>query len=223
MPDVFAAIADPTRRAVLDLLAAQGPRIAGDIAAEFPALSQPAISRHLKVLRDSGLVTVTVNAQQRIYTLDPEGLMQLYEWVAKYQAAWPKTLDSLGRYLDVASGQRAFDRQVSLAVGATLTVVDDFRLPTALPGYIIGVSCASTLSTTSYQWEIDGVPIFPAPLDHVLTPVVATLYPLHIPFGRSGNIVRIRMLAMDAAAPTVTMRFSGYQVGGGELRGLRPY
>jgi len=96
---VFLAISDPTRRAVLDLLAT-GSRRAGDIAARFLHLTQPAVSRHLKVLRDTGLVNVEVNAQQRIYTLKPGGLVELYEWIAKYQAMWPETLDALERYLD---------------------------------------------------------------------------------------------------------------------------
>jgi DNA-binding transcriptional ArsR family regulator len=97
--DVFSAIADPTRRKVLDLLAL-GSRNAGELAAEFPRLSQPGVSRHLKVLRNARLVDVTVKAQQRIYSLKPEGLSELYEWVAKYQAMWPDTLDALERYLD---------------------------------------------------------------------------------------------------------------------------
>ena len=97
--DVFFAISDPTRRAVLDLLAG-GARKAGDIAAKFLDLTQPAVSRHLKVLREAGLVRVEVNAQQRIYTLNPEGLADLYEWIAKYQALWPETLDALERYLN---------------------------------------------------------------------------------------------------------------------------
>jgi DNA-binding transcriptional ArsR family regulator len=101
--DVFAAIADPTRRAVLDLLA-RGPRNAGGIATEFPRLTQPGVSRHLKVLRQAKLVVVTIRAQQRIYRLNPEGLADLYEWVAKYQAIWPETLDALGRYLDARAG-----------------------------------------------------------------------------------------------------------------------
>ncbi|HEX9339845.1 MAG TPA: metalloregulator ArsR/SmtB family transcription factor [Thermoplasmata archaeon] len=97
--DAFFAISDPTRRAVLDLLAG-GSRTAGAIAARFPRLTQPAVSRHLKVLRDARLVDVTVKAQQRIYALKPEGLAELYEWVAKYQAMWPDTLSALERYLD---------------------------------------------------------------------------------------------------------------------------
>jgi DNA-binding transcriptional ArsR family regulator len=104
---VFAAIADPTRRAILDLLALR-PRNAGTIAAEFPRLSQPGVSRHLKVLRDARLVDVTVDAQQRVYKLNPEGLAELYEWVAKYQAMWPDTLEALERYLDArAAGEKS--------------------------------------------------------------------------------------------------------------------
>jgi len=104
--DVFLAISDPTRRAVLDLLAS-GSRKAGDIAARFSHLTQPGVSRHLKVLRDARLVNVEVKAQQRIYKLNPEGLAELYEWVAKYQAMWPETLDALEHYLNAkARGKR---------------------------------------------------------------------------------------------------------------------
>ena len=105
MADVFAAISDPTRRGLLDVLAG-GRRNAGELAARFPRLTQPAISRHLKVLREAGLVKVEVAAQHRIYELDPEGLMELYAWVAKYQAMWPDALDSLERYLDATAARR---------------------------------------------------------------------------------------------------------------------
>lgn len=109
--DVFSVIADPTRRAVLDLLA-RGPRNAGGIANAFPRLTQPGVSRHLKVLRQARLVEVTVRAQQRIYKLNPEGLAELYEWVAKYQAMWPDTLDALERYLDARSvGEKSKGRR----------------------------------------------------------------------------------------------------------------
>jgi DNA-binding transcriptional ArsR family regulator len=101
--DVFFAISDATRRAVLDLLA-RGSRNAGGIANEFPRLTQPGVSRHLKVLRRAKLVEVEVRAQQRIYKLNPEGLADLYEWVAKYQALWPDTLNALERYLDARAG-----------------------------------------------------------------------------------------------------------------------
>jgi len=101
--DVFFAISDPTRRAVLDLLTG-GSRNAGEIASRLPRLTQPGVSRHLKVLRQAKLVEVAVRAQQRIYKLNPVGLADLYEWVAKYQAMWPDTLNALERYLDAKAG-----------------------------------------------------------------------------------------------------------------------
>ncbi len=109
--DAFAAIADPTRRRILDLLAG-GAHAAGDIATHFPRLTQPGVSRHLRVLRDAYRVAVAVRKQQRIYALNPEGLADLYEWVAKYQAMWPETLDSLERYLDArAAGDKGKERR----------------------------------------------------------------------------------------------------------------
>ena len=109
--DAFAAIAEPTRRRILDLLAS-GERSAGAIVDRFPNLTQPGVSRHLKALREAHLVDVTVKAQQRIYALKPEGLADLYEWVAKYQALWPETLDALEHYLDArAAGRKTKERK----------------------------------------------------------------------------------------------------------------
>lgn len=109
--DAFAAVADPTRRRILDLLAS-GAHTAGDLASHFPRLTQPGVSRHLRVLREARVVDVTVHAQQRIYELRPEGLADLYEWVAKYQAMWPETLDALERYMDArAAGDRIKERK----------------------------------------------------------------------------------------------------------------
>src|SRR5438132_13413970 len=95
--NVFFAISDPTRRAVLDLLAG-GSRTAGAIAARFPRLTQPGISKHLKVLRDTELVDVTVRARERIYSIKPQCLAELYDLVDMYQAMWPDTLQPLDRY-----------------------------------------------------------------------------------------------------------------------------
>ena len=78
--DVFSAIADPSRRSMLDMLA-MGERPAGDLVKAFPRLTQPAVSRHLRVLRESGLVDVRVNAQRRIYTLRPDQLRELDQWL----------------------------------------------------------------------------------------------------------------------------------------------
>ncbi|MEW5847507.1 MAG: metalloregulator ArsR/SmtB family transcription factor [Myxococcota bacterium] len=97
--DVFEAIADPTRRAMLDLLA-DGERPAGDLVLAFPSMTQPGISRHLRVLREVGLVDVRPQAQQRIYALKPERLSELDAWLNKYRAFWPAQLDALERHLD---------------------------------------------------------------------------------------------------------------------------
>ena len=107
--NVFYAIADPTRRAMLDLLVVK-PRSAGEIVSHFPRLTQPGVSQHLRVLRDAQLVTVTVHAQQRIYTLKPEGLRGLQEWISKYQNFWTDKLDTLVDHLD-ATRKKATKQQ----------------------------------------------------------------------------------------------------------------
>ena len=96
--DTFSAVADPTRRAMLDMLM-ERERPAGDLVNAFPAISQPAVSKHLRVLRDACLVTVQVHAQERIYSLQPRALAELDVWIAKYRVFWPKRLDALEKYL----------------------------------------------------------------------------------------------------------------------------
>ena len=96
---VFAAVSNPTRRQILDMLR-KGERPAGDLVEEFSSLPQPAVSRHLKVLREAGLVDVSPFAQQRIYSLRPERLRELDAWVSHYREFWPERLDSLARHLD---------------------------------------------------------------------------------------------------------------------------
>lgn len=95
----FSAVADPTRRAMLDLIAKK-PISAGEIVSVFSKITQPGVSRHLRVLREAELVSVTVNAQQRIYALRPEGLKELHEWISKYQRFWNDRLDALEKHLD---------------------------------------------------------------------------------------------------------------------------
>ncbi|MCI4324736.1 MAG: metalloregulator ArsR/SmtB family transcription factor [Thermoplasmata archaeon] len=97
--DVFAAVSNPTRRRILDLLRARD-RPAGELVAAFPGLPQPAVSRHLKVLRLAGLVRVSPHAQQRIYSLRPTRLRELDAWVSLYREFWPARLDSLAEHLD---------------------------------------------------------------------------------------------------------------------------
>ncbi len=101
--DVFSAIADPSRREMLDILA-HGERPAGDLVKAFPRLTQPAVSRHLRVLREVGLVEVRPRAQQRIYILRPEKLRELDRWIFRYRRFWPRRLDALAKHLDRTRG-----------------------------------------------------------------------------------------------------------------------
>ena len=87
------ALADPTRRRIVELLA-ERDRAAGEIASHF-ATSRPGISRHLRVLRDHGLVRVREQAQQRLYSLDPAPLAELDAWLGRYRAFWTNRLDAL--------------------------------------------------------------------------------------------------------------------------------
>jgi DNA-binding transcriptional ArsR family regulator len=89
----LAALSDPTRQRIVEMLAG-GALCSGDIAGRF-ALSPPAISQHLKTLRDAHLVRVTVQAQKRIYELDPDGIEAVADWVARIRAFWNPKLDAL--------------------------------------------------------------------------------------------------------------------------------
>jgi DNA-binding transcriptional ArsR family regulator len=81
--DAFAVLADPVRREVVELLA-EGPVTAGDIAARFP-VTRPAVSRHLRVLREAGLVDSAVRGQHRVYTLRRAGLAELDRWLDRFR------------------------------------------------------------------------------------------------------------------------------------------
>lgn len=91
--DGFTALADPTRRRIVDLLA-DGERDAGSIAAGFD-ISKPAISRHLRVLREGGIIQVRQQAQRRIYSLRPDGLREIDRWLSRYRSFWSERLDDL--------------------------------------------------------------------------------------------------------------------------------
>jgi DNA-binding transcriptional ArsR family regulator len=93
----LAALADPTRRRIVELLS-RGERSAGEIVAAFE-MSAPAISQHLKTLREAGLVRVRVDAQRRIYTLDRAALDEIDAWLADVRRFWSKRLDALEREL----------------------------------------------------------------------------------------------------------------------------
>lgn len=95
--DHFAALADPTRRRILELLG-DGERAAGEIADRFAA-SPPAISQHLKVLRETGLVKVRPDGQHRFYRLDPEGFDEVDAWLKRVRRFWGERLAALEREL----------------------------------------------------------------------------------------------------------------------------
>jgi len=93
----FFRSSDPTRQRIVEMLAG-GALCAGDIAGQFE-LSPPAISQHLKALREARLVKVRAEAQKRIYELDPEGVAELSDWVARIRAFWNPRLDALEQAL----------------------------------------------------------------------------------------------------------------------------
>jgi DNA-binding transcriptional ArsR family regulator len=104
--DVFEAVAEPTRRSVLGLLAGR-ERSAGELVAAFPALTQPAVSRHLRILRESQLVDVRADGTRRVYSLRPAALAELDRWLDSYRRFWGERLDDLEEHLDSkTSGER---------------------------------------------------------------------------------------------------------------------
>jgi DNA-binding transcriptional ArsR family regulator len=96
--DVFRAIADPTRRAILDRLRA-GPANAGALASDFRQ-SRPAISKHLRVLREARLVIDTRVGRERVYMIDPVPLQRVAGWIEGYRTFWQSSLAQLKRHLE---------------------------------------------------------------------------------------------------------------------------
>ncbi|WP_336856054.1 metalloregulator ArsR/SmtB family transcription factor [Sinomonas albida] len=95
----FAALADPTRLGIVDLLARRGELPAGDISTAFTS-SASAISQHLKVLREAGLVSVTRRAQQRIYRLDTVAMAEVEGWLSDRARQWNGRLDAMAAYIE---------------------------------------------------------------------------------------------------------------------------
>jgi DNA-binding transcriptional ArsR family regulator len=96
--DSFAVLAEPTRRRILDELRTAESSV-GDLVSAL-RVSQPAMSKHLKVLREAGFVSVRVSAQQRVYRIEPGPLATVDEWLAPYRRMWTNRLDALERHLD---------------------------------------------------------------------------------------------------------------------------
>ncbi len=107
--DVFSALSDPTRRSIIEMLASQGRLSASEIAESFP-VSAPAISQHLKVLREAKLVRVEKRAQQRIYEINPETVREMESWAERIRTQWDERFDELDRLLQ-AEKQKAAARQ----------------------------------------------------------------------------------------------------------------
>ena len=102
MDAVLHALADPSRRIVLTTLR-QGPATAGELAALLP-IARPGVSRHLRVLREAGLVEVQQQAQFRVYHLRPDPLAEVDEWLSQYREMWQQRLAAL--HTEVARGKR---------------------------------------------------------------------------------------------------------------------
>jgi DNA-binding transcriptional ArsR family regulator len=94
----FEVLAEPARRRILDLLR-ERPRLVGELTADL-GLSQPGTSKHLRVLRDAGLVRVRPEGQRRWYELVPEPLAEVDAWLAPYRWMWADRFDALERHLD---------------------------------------------------------------------------------------------------------------------------
>jgi DNA-binding transcriptional ArsR family regulator len=94
----FAVLAEPSRREILDLLR-EGEQSVGELVDGLP-LSQPGVSKHLRVLREAGLVGVRVDRQRRLYHLRPEPLSEIDEWLQPYRRLWSGRLDALAAHLD---------------------------------------------------------------------------------------------------------------------------
>ena len=95
---VFDVVAEPNRRRILDLLGAH-QRAVGDLVEQLE-LSQPAVSKHLRILREAGLVDVRGDAQRRLYSVRPEPLRAIDEWLSPYRLMWATSLDELERHLE---------------------------------------------------------------------------------------------------------------------------
>ena len=97
--DVYLAIADATRRALLLRLAREGGRNDTELLEPVP-ISQPAVSKHLRILREAGLVRSRQEGRLRVYEVEAEALREVYDWVRHFEKYWDERLDALGRYLD---------------------------------------------------------------------------------------------------------------------------
>jgi DNA-binding transcriptional ArsR family regulator len=104
-PDVYVAIADPTRRALLRRLADEGEKNVSDLTVPF-SISQPAVSKHLRILRQAGLVRSRKEGRLRLYEINPRKLRHVHDWVSHFEKYWDAKLDALGEYLNKQKGKK---------------------------------------------------------------------------------------------------------------------
>ena len=102
--ETFTAIADPVRRCIVERLA-DGEKTAGELGEGF-AISQPAVSKHLRVLREAGLVATRADAQRRLYRLTPAPLAQVDDWLTACRKLWEERFDALKAYVEETGSQR---------------------------------------------------------------------------------------------------------------------
>lgn len=107
---MFRAVADSTRRAVLEILGRERELPVTELAARL-GIGLPMLSRHLAVLRSAGLVTEQRQGRQRLYSLRPEPLRELYDWAAVFSDFWPERIDNLRAYLDRRANDKDQDEQ----------------------------------------------------------------------------------------------------------------
>jgi DNA-binding transcriptional ArsR family regulator len=98
--NTYRALADATRREILDCLLSQGPMRATDIAARFPQISRPAVSRHVRILREAGLLEERLAGRERWQHVRPLPLREVQQWVARYERFWSGKLDELARLVE---------------------------------------------------------------------------------------------------------------------------
>lgn len=91
----FRAIADPTRRQILDLVRDNGPMRAGDLAEHFGSISRPAVSKHVRILRQAGLLVQVQRGRERWYRIQAQTLQEVQQWVSSYESMWEQKLQDL--------------------------------------------------------------------------------------------------------------------------------
>ena len=131
MASVFEIIAEPNRRAILSLLVGAEQSV-GEIERQL-GMPQPTVSKHLRVLRDAGFVEATVDAQRRLYRLNPEPLQELEVWLAPFRRFWSERVDALERHLDRMDEMPPPRKKASPArkhtTGRTITTQKQTRRP----------------------------------------------------------------------------------------------